>query len=100
MSGRTDEEAARRTRVIAVRAIRRLDVLEWLILSGAVIAAVVGGWLIAWLLAESVGLSFRLVWVVSSLVLFGGPGSVALIRLRREEREWQAKLNKAKENHG
>jgi hypothetical protein len=48
--GGIDEEAARITREVTERAIRRLDVLEWVILAGAVLFAVIGGWMVAVLL--------------------------------------------------
>jgi uncharacterized membrane protein len=85
--GGTDEEAARITREIAERAIRRLDVLEWVILAGAVLFAVIGGWVVAVLLGTAAGLPFTPVWIVASLLLFGAPGAFALRRTRREERE-------------
>lgn len=85
--GGTDEEAARITREITERAIRRLDVLEWVILAGAVVFAVIGGWVVAVLLGTAAGLPFTPVWIGASLLLFGVPGALALRQTRREERE-------------
>jgi hypothetical protein len=55
---RSAEEDARITREVAERAIRRLDILEWVILTG-----------------------------VAALLLFGVPGGIAWRRARREDRE-------------
>ena len=44
---RRDEEATRRTREVAGRAIRRLEFFEWALLAGAVTVALVGGALLA-----------------------------------------------------
>lgn len=85
---RRDEEDARLTREITARAIKRLDVLEWVILAGAGGMAVLGGALVAWLLADPLGLAFRPTWLVASLVLFGVPGAIALRRIKKEERDW------------
>jgi hypothetical protein len=52
---RSDEETARVTQEITARAIRRLDILEWLIFAGAAGLAVVGGGLLALLLAGPLG---------------------------------------------
>ena len=81
-----DERAAQVTREVAARAIRRLDILEWVILAGAGVLAAAGGALVAWMLATPLGWPFRTTWVVASLLLFGVPGLVAMRRLRRDER--------------
>lgn len=86
---RDEETAARLTREIASKAARRLDVLEWVILAGAGLAAIGGGALVAFLMRELSGWPFRLTWMVSALVLFVVPGAIALRRVRREEREWE-----------
>ena len=66
------------------QAIRRLNALEYVILGVALVIAMAGGALIAFLLQVSLGASFRLVWVVASLVLFMVP---ALVAFRHEMRE-------------
>jgi uncharacterized membrane protein len=68
------------------RAIRRLGVLEWLFLGLAAVGALLAGALIAWLLQQSLGWSFRVTWAVAALLLFVVPGSISWFRLRREER--------------
>jgi len=83
-----DRAKAEEARRIADRAIKRLNVLEYLILLAAVLLALLGGAVVAWALAATVGLSFRASWAVASLLLFIIPGgSVYLRELRRGRRE-------------
>jgi hypothetical protein len=84
---RHDEEAARRAREVAARAIRRLDILEWIILGVAALVAVGGGWLVAVVLATAVRLPFGLVWTLAALLLIGVPTAVTLRKVRSEELE-------------
>ena len=79
-----DEKAARQVRSVARRAARRLEILEWVILGGAVLAATGGGALVAAVLSVTLGISFRTLWVVASVLLFAVPGGLALRRARRE----------------
>jgi len=81
-----DEEAARITQEITARAIRRLDLLEWVIFLTIAVLAGVGGALGALLLSQALGVDFRRAWMVLSLILFVVPGTIALVTLRREER--------------
>jgi hypothetical protein len=81
-----EKEAAKVTREVTRRAIRRLDVLEWVILAAAAGLAVGGGGLVAWLVAGESARAFRLTWVVTSLVLIVVPGAFAFGSIRREER--------------
>lgn len=82
-----DEEAARLTREVTARAIRRLDILEWVILAGAALLAGVGGWWVALVASAGIGLPFGPVWVVASILLFGVPGLLTVRKVRREDRE-------------
>lgn len=66
------------------RVIRRLNVLEYLILGAAALMALGGGALTAFLLKESLGASFRTVWFVSSLLLFLVPGVFVLRKERKQ----------------
>lgn len=66
------------------RAIRRLDVLEWVLLAVIAALALGGGWVIAWLLADF-GLPFQASWVMSAILLFAVPGAVVLLRERRAQ---------------
>jgi uncharacterized membrane protein len=94
---RSDEEAARVTQEITARAIRRLDILEWLIFAGAAGLAVIGGGLLALLLAGPLGFGFRPTWLVASLVLFVIPGAIAVNTLRRDERRRAQRLEQLRE---
>lgn len=80
------DEATRRTREVAARAVRRLEFFEWALLVGAAALALVGGALAAAVLATSLGVSFRLLWAGASLLFFVVPGGLALRRARKEER--------------
>ena len=92
MTARDRSEEARITREVASRAVQRLDILEWVMLAGAVVLSLVGGGLVALMVEASLGLSFRPTWMVASLLLFGVPGVIALKRMRRDEREMRAKI--------
>ena len=84
--GAWKEEEARVTSEVARRAIRRLDVLEWVILGAAVALAIGGGALVAWILAGSSG-AFRTIWMVTSVLLFTVPGAIVFARLKRDEQK-------------
>jgi len=60
--------------------LRRLNVLEYLILFLALALALVGGALVAWVLNSSLGLSFRWSWTIGSLLLFILPGGYVYLR--------------------
>lgn len=93
-----DQELARLTQEVARRAIRRLDVLEWVILAGGALLAAAGGALIAWMLAGSTGWSFGGVWMGASLALFVVPGTIAIIQLKRADREAALRAKQLKED--
>ena len=61
------------------RAIRRLNILEWVMLAGAAVMALLGGWVIAWLV-RGLGLPFRTTWTLASVLLFAVPGVSVLAR--------------------
>ncbi len=63
--------------------MRRLNVLEYILLAAAAIAAVAGGWLAALLGRSAFGLPFRATWVVASLAFFLIPGIAAWLAERR-----------------
>ena len=90
---RDDEEIARLAREFTARAARRLDYLEWVILTVAVGAAVLGGALVALLVRDLAGLPFRITWVVAALLLFVVPGGLALRGVKREERAWRTRMS-------
>ena len=95
------EEEARLARDVAARAIRRLDLLEWVMLGVVGVLALGGGAVIAWLLQAMVGTPFRPTWMVASVLLFAVPGAIALKRLRAEERETRERVQeRIKKSHG
>lgn len=78
--GAEDAKAARK---VMNRAIRRLNVLEWLLLGAAATASLAGGWLVALLGRSALGLPFRGTWMTASLLLFLIPGAIAWAAERR-----------------
>ena len=80
---RTDQEDVRVTQEVAARAIRRLNLLEWVILAGAGLIAMLGGALVAWLIAAQLKVSFRLTWIGVSILLLGVPGLIVVLRSGR-----------------
>ena len=58
----------------------RLNVLEFLILFFALILALLGGALVAWLIGSLVDVSFRWLWAGASLLLFILPGGFVYFR--------------------
>lgn len=97
MSDETRSDEAELARQVAARAIRRLNVLEHLFLLVAAGAALLAGAIVAWLLGQTLGTDFRLTWAISALLLFLAPAGLSVIRVRREEREWIAKREAARE---
>ena len=67
------------------RAVRRLNILELILLGAAAVVALGGGWLAALLGARAFDLPFRATWMAASLSLFIVPAVIALgmERLRR-----------------
>lgn len=66
---------------------RRLDVLEVLVLLFALVLALLGGGLVAWILHSAVAAPFRLAWAVVSLLLFIVPGGGVYLRELRRGRK-------------
>ena len=81
----TRREAHPKTRRMMEIAIRRLNVLEYVILGVAMALAMLAGGLAAWMVQDVTGAPFRLTWALSSLVFFVGPGWVVLRRERRAD---------------
>ena len=61
-------------------AIRRLNILEFVILGVVVVLALIAGALLAWFLESTIGASFRLVWGVASVLFFVVPGALVYRR--------------------
>ena len=80
---RTDQEDVRVTQEVAARAIHRLNLLEWVILAGAGLIAMLGGALVAWLIAAQLKVSFRLTWIGLSMLLLVVPGLIVILRSGR-----------------
>lgn len=95
-----EKEAAKATSDFARKAIRRLDVLEWVILAVTASLAIGGGALVALLLERGTGLAFRATWIVTSLILFIVPGAVVLWRLRKEDLESAGRPGPEKRDDG
>ncbi len=76
-------EAHPETRRMMETAIRRLNVLEYVILGVAMALALLAGALAAWLVEGLTGAPFRLAWALSSLLFFIVPGWVVLRRERQ-----------------
>jgi len=68
------------SRDVMERAIRRLNVLEYVILGLAALLALLGGALVGWLLNETLDIPFRLGWALASLLLFIVPGAIVYAR--------------------
>lgn len=68
----------REVRASLNRAVRRLNVLELILLGAAAIVALAGGWLAALLGAKAFGLPFRITWITASLAFFIIPALLAL----------------------
>ena len=83
----TSDGAHPETRRMMETAIRRLNVLEYVILGVAMALALLAGGLVALVVGSATGVPFRLTWTLSSLLFFVVPGWIALRRERRAERE-------------
>lgn len=98
---RAEREAARQARAVTRRAIRRLDFLEWLIFGFGAVLAALGGALVAWLLSGMAGWDFRRTWIGASLLLFVVPGTIAMLKIRKEARaDALRNAERREESHG
>ncbi len=82
----TGQQPYLETRRMMATAIRRLNALEYVILGMALVLALTAGALTAWLLQSAAGAPFRPAWIIASLLFFGVPGWVVLLRERRARR--------------
>lgn len=67
------------------RAVGRLNLVEYVLMGGAAIVALLGGAAVGWILQITAGIPFRISWFVSSLLLFVVPGAAVLRREARVE---------------
>ncbi len=79
----TGGDAHPETRRMMETAIRRLNILEYVILGVAMMLALLAGSLAAWMVENLTGAPFRPTWAVSSLLFFIVPGWMVLRRERR-----------------
>lgn len=86
---RDKHSGTRRTMGIA---IKRLNILEYVILGLVILVTLTAGALTAWLFQGATGISFRISWIVASLLFFGIP---CLLMLRKS---YQAELPKKIQN--
>ncbi|NIP59661.1 MAG: hypothetical protein GWM92_15155 [Gemmatimonadetes bacterium] len=87
-------------REVMARAIRRLNILEYLILGAAAALATGAGAATAWVLSATLDAPFRLSWLVSSILFFGIPGALVygrevLSARRRDEDEKRQNTGRA-----
>lgn len=80
----SERDGYRGTREEMERAIRRLNVLEYLILGFTVLVALGGGAAVAFLLSAGTELPFRATWAALSLLLLIIPGALVFGRDRRK----------------
>ena len=57
------------------RAIRRIGILEWVLLGAIVVLSLLGGAVIALLVVSLVEVPFRITWGVASIVIFVVPAA-------------------------
>jgi hypothetical protein len=80
---RDDAELSKEVRVVASRAIRRLSLLEFVILLIAAGLAMAAGAASALLLGASLGLPFRQTWFVASFIFFFVPALGSYLKERK-----------------
>lgn len=83
VESRSEEDVLR---IVAARAIRRLGLIQYAILGGATLLAVVAGGLLALLVSSQVAWPFWIVWLAGSLLFLVVPGLAVWIAGRREAR--------------
>ena len=76
--GQPESADVQEVRATLNRAMRRLNILELILLGAALVAALGGGWLAALLGAKAFDLPFRATWVAASLTFFVVPALLAL----------------------
>ncbi len=87
MASAPDQESVERARASTRRAVRRLDVLEWVIFIMGAGLSVGGGLVLAWMVTGMTGWDFRWTWIGASLMLFVGAGGAAVLKIRKDAAE-------------
>lgn len=85
--GRGDWEGTEAVRTAMQWTRQRLDILEVMVLLLALVLALLGGGLVAWVLHNAMAAPFRLSWAVVSLLLFIVPGGGVYLRELRRARK-------------
>jgi predicted lysophospholipase L1 biosynthesis ABC-type transport system permease subunit len=86
-----EAKGSAQVRKVAARAVRRLNVLEYVILAAAAGFAMLAGALAALMLRTAFELPFRPTWIVASLTLFVVPATISYLRARRLEQNAETK---------
>ena len=73
------------TRDVTRRAVRRLGLLESVLIVAAAVFALAAGAVAAFLVSQLSGLPFRPAWIVASILFFAVPAVGVAVRGRRED---------------
>lgn len=92
MGSTPDPETVERARAVTRRAVRRLDILEWVIFIMGAALSVGGGLVMAWIVTGFTGWDFRWTWIGASLMIFVGAGGAAVLKIRKDAREDAVRL--------
>lgn len=97
---RAEREAAARAQEVTERAIKRLDLLEWVIFGAGALMAMAAGAGVAWVMGAMLGWPFRTTWMAASLLLFVIPGGAAIMKIRKDERADATRATKRTSDDG
>jgi predicted lysophospholipase L1 biosynthesis ABC-type transport system permease subunit len=89
----TDEDVSRAARTVTHRAVRRLGLLETMLILAAGVFALAAGAVTAFLLADVAGVPFRTTWIVASVLYFAVPALGVAVRGRREDAALRVRLD-------
>lgn len=95
-----DRERAEAARKVTGKAIRRLGLLEMVLLLAAATMATLAGAVTGWLLNDALEWNFRSTWLVSSVLYLALPGLLVWVRDKREEAEHRARLDEERAERG
>lgn len=86
--------------MVTRRAIRRLDILEWVMVLAGVGVATGGGWVLAWILNGAGGWDHRTTWIAASLLLFVVGGGATIIQIRKDARAVARRIEQTRNDDG